>query len=147
MATEILTESTHPPRFESHVAFDNVPLGEPTEYNPISFTLNSRHDGYQSTRRSRTFMVGVDDNSYSDHALGWLLTELVDDGDEVVCVRVIETTVRLTHNAYQEAAHVLMNSIQSKNVKNLAIKIVLEYAVGKLHNTFQHLVRLFPLPL
>jgi hypothetical protein len=140
MATEILTESTHTPRFESHVAFDNIPLGEPTEYNPISFTLNSRHDGYQSTRRSRTFMVGVDDNSYSDHALQWLLSELVDDGDEVVCVRVIEQGVRLTHNAYQEAAHILMNNIQSKNTKNLAIKIVLEYAVGKLHNTFQHLV-------
>ncbi|KAI4601352.1 hypothetical protein KJ359_012543 [Pestalotiopsis sp. 9143b] len=130
-------------RFQSHVAFDNIPLGEPTDYNPIALTLNAKHDGYQSSRRSRTFMVGVDDNAYSDHALQWLLDELVDDGDEVICVRVIETVVRLTHTAYQEAAQKLMDNIQAKNKKNLAISLVLEYAVGKLHNTFQHLIKIY----
>ena len=87
-------------------------------------------------------MVGVDDNAYSDHALQWLLDELVDDGDEIVCVRVIETQVRLADKAYQEDASRLMESIQSKNTQNHAISLILEYAVGKLHNTFQHLVRL-----
>lgn len=140
MATETLTESPSPYRFERHVAFDNVPLGEPTDYNPISFTLNVRHKGYQLNRHSRTFMVGVDDNSYSDHALQWLLNELVDDGDEIVCVRVIEAPTRLAERAYQEAANALMNKIYAKNTKNLAMSFVLEYAVGKLHNTFQHMV-------
>ncbi|KAI0597722.1 universal stress protein family [Biscogniauxia sp. FL1348] len=143
MATETLTESPRPRRFESHVAFDNIPLGESTDYNPISFTLNVRHAGFQFKRRHRTFMVGVDDNSYSDHALQWLLDELVDDGDEIVCVRVIETQVRLTDKAYQEDARALMESIQAKNTQNRAIGLVLEYAVGKLHNTFQHLIKIY----
>ncbi|KAI1074112.1 universal stress protein family [Whalleya microplaca] len=143
MATETLTESPHSQRFESHVAFDNIPLGESTDYNPISFTLNVRHAGFQYKRRHRTFMVGVDDNSYSDHALQWLLDELVDDGDEIVCVRVIETQVRLTDKAYQEDAKALMESIQAKNTQNRAIGLVLEYAVGKLHNTFQHLIKIY----
>ncbi|KAI1803562.1 universal stress protein family [Daldinia bambusicola] len=143
MATETLTESPRSQRFESHVAFDNIPLGESTEYNPISFTLNYRHAGFQFRRRHRTFMVGVDDNSYSDHALQWLLDELVDDGDEIVCVRVIETQVRLTDKAYQEDAKALMESIQAKNIQNKAIGLVLEYAVGKLHNTFQHLIKMY----
>ncbi|KAI0458388.1 hypothetical protein F5B21DRAFT_25138 [Xylaria acuta] len=143
MATETLTQSPRSQRFESHVAFDNIPLGDATEYNPISFTLNYRHAGFQFRRRHRTFMVGVDDNSYSDHALQWLLDELVDDGDEIVCVRVIETQVRLTDKTYQEDAKVLMDSIQSKNVQNHAISLVLEYAVGKLHNTFQHLIKIY----
>ncbi|KAJ2991726.1 hypothetical protein NUW58_g2417 [Xylaria curta] len=130
-------------RFESHVAFDNIPLGDPTPYNPISFTLNFRHAGFQFRRRHRTFMVGVDDNSYSDHALQWLLDELVDDGDEIVCVRVIETQVRLTDKTYQEDAKTLMESIQAKNTQNRAISLVLEYAVGKLHNTFQHLIKIY----
>lgn len=85
-------------------------------------------------------MVGVDDNSYSDHALQWLLDELVDDGDEIVCVRVIETQVRPSDKSYQDAAKQLMQHIQSKNVKDLAISLVVEYAVGKLHNTFQSFV-------
>ncbi|TGJ85629.1 hypothetical protein E0Z10_g3164 [Xylaria hypoxylon] len=130
-------------RFESHVAFDNIPLGDATAYNPISFTLNVRHAGFQFRRRHRVFMVGVDDNSYSDHALQWLLDELVDDGDEIVCVRVIEIQVRLTDKTYQEDAKALMESIQSKNIQNRAISLVLEYAVGKLHNTFQHLIKIY----
>lgn len=86
-------------------------------------------------------MVGVDDNAYSDHALQWLLDELVDDGDEIVCVRVIETQVRLADKTYQEDAARLMESIKAKNTQNHAISLILEYAVGKLHSTFQHLVR------
>ncbi|KAI1330447.1 hypothetical protein F5Y16DRAFT_18181 [Xylariaceae sp. FL0255] len=143
MATETLTESPRAQRFESHVAFDNIPLGESTAYNPISFTLNVRHAGYQFRRRHRTFMVGVDDNLYSEHALQWLLDELVDDGDEIVCVRVIETQTRLDIKTYQDDAKSLMEAIQSKNVQNRAIGLVLEYAVGKLHNTFQHLIKIY----
>ncbi|GAP86535.1 putative universal stress protein [Rosellinia necatrix] len=130
-------------KFESHVAFDNIPLGDPTPYNLTSFTLNVRHAGFQFKRRHRTFMVGVDDNSYSDHALQWLLDELVDDGDEIVCVRVIETQVRLTDNTYQDDAKALMEKIQTKNTQNRAISLILEYAVGKLHNTFQHLIKIY----
>ncbi|RYP57556.1 hypothetical protein DL769_009407 [Monosporascus sp. CRB-8-3] len=130
-------------RFESHVAFDNIPLGESTEHNPISFTLNVRHAGFQFNRRHRIFMVGVDDNAYSDHALQWLLDELVDDGDEIVCVRVIETQVRLADKAYQDDAMRLMESIKAKNTQNHAISLVLEYAVGKLHSTFQHLIKIY----
>lgn len=141
MAAETLTHSPSPHRFQQHVGFDNIASNEPpTKENPISLTLNFRHDGYQKTRSSRTFMVGVDDNSYSDHALQWLLDELVDDGDEIVCVRVIETQVRPSDKSYQDAAKQLMQQIQSKNIKDLAISLVVEYAVGKLHNTFQSFV-------
>ncbi|KAI0115775.1 hypothetical protein GGR51DRAFT_362880 [Nemania sp. FL0031] len=143
MSTETLTQSPNSQRFESHVAFDNIPLGDATDFNPISFTLNVRHAGFQFRRRHRVFMVGVDDNSYSDHALQWLLDELIDDSDEIVCVRVIETQVRLTDKTYQEDAKALMESIQAKNTQNRAISLVLEYAVGKLHNTFQHLIKIY----
>lgn len=122
------------------MAFDNIPTGDPTTYNPLSYTLNVRHAGFQYKRRHRTFMVGVDDNSYSDHALQWLLDELVDDGDEIVCIRVLETPPRSNDKTYQDEAKSLMDSIQSKNTQNRAIGLILEYAVGKLHNTFQHLV-------
>jgi hypothetical protein len=144
MATETLTESPRPQRFESHVAFDNIPLGDSTSYNPLAYTLNVRHAGFQYKRRHRTFMVGVDDNSYSDHALQWLLDELVDDGDEIVCIRVLETPPRSYEKSYQEQAKSLMDDIKAKNTQNRAIGLVLEYAVGKLHSTFQHLVSYLP---
>lgn len=128
-------------RFQYHVGFDNVPSGEATKNNTLSLTLNVRHKGYHARRRSRSFMVGVDEHSYSDYAIQWLLDELVDDGDEIVCVRVIEKDIRLNDKQYQDDAQNVMQNILAKNGANRAISFVLEYAVGKLHATFQKLVR------
>jgi hypothetical protein len=84
-------------------------------------------------------MIGVDEHAYSDYALVWLLNNMIDDGDEVVCVRVVESPLRPDKN-YQEEARKLLEAIQAKNELNKAISIVLEYSVGKLHDTFQQLV-------
>ncbi|KAF3344524.1 putative membrane protein [Verticillium dahliae VDG2] len=130
-------------RFQSHVAFDNLPLGEATKSNTPSLTLNVRHRGYQAKRRSRTFMVGVDEHAYSDYALQWLLDELVDDGDEVVCVRVVDKDMRSIGASYQDDAQAMMDAILEKNGANRAISVVLEYACGKLHSTFQKLIQIY----
>ncbi|KAK0630559.1 hypothetical protein B0T17DRAFT_223619 [Bombardia bombarda] len=139
-----LTETTIPARrFRHHVGFDNLPVGEATKNNTSSFTLHVRHQGYQSSRRSRTFMVGVDEHAYSDYALVWLLNNMVDDGDEVICVRVLESPIRPGEKNYQEDAKRLMQAIQGKNEHNKAISIILEYSVGKLHATFQQLLHIY----
>ena len=142
-----LTEDATNSRFQHHVSFDNFSGGEPTEKNTISFTLNVKHTGYQYKRRSRTFMVGIDENDYSDIALQWMLEELVDDGDEIICLRVIEKDAKIVNDKnverrqYQKEAKELMGRIQERNDANRAISIVLEFAVGKLHATFQKMVR------
>ncbi|KAJ4151173.1 hypothetical protein LMH87_011888 [Akanthomyces muscarius] len=142
-AARIRASSPPPERFQHHVGFDNVPNGEATKHNTTSLTLNVRHKGYQARRRSRIFMVGVDENSYSDYAIQWLLDELVDDGDEIVCVRVLESAVRMNDKQYQEDAQHVMQGILAKNGANRAVSIVLEYAVGKLHATFQKLIQMY----
>lgn len=92
-------------------------------------------------------MVGLDENDYSDIALQWMLEELVDDGDEIICLRVIEKDSKIVNNQnlerrqYQKEAMALMERIQTRNDDNRAIGIVLEFAVGKLHATFQKMVR------
>ncbi|GAB1320364.1 hypothetical protein MFIFM68171_10574 [Madurella fahalii] len=135
--------SPSPVRFQQHVGFDNLPVGEATKNNPSSFTLQARHRGYQPSRRSRTFMIGVDEHAYSDYALVWLLNNMVDDGDEVICVRVVESPFRPGEKNYQEEAKRLLQTIQAKNELNKAISIVLEYSVGKLHDTFQQLLGIY----
>ncbi|PHH63483.1 hypothetical protein CDD81_5764 [Ophiocordyceps australis] len=132
-------------RFQRHVGFDNVPNGEFTRNNTLSLVLNVRHKGYQAKRRSRTFMVGIDENSYSDYAIQWLLDELVDDGDEIVCVHVAEKDQRcqIDSSKYQDDANALMESIIAKNGASLAVSFILEYAVGKLHATFQKLIQMY----
>ncbi|PQE16642.1 universal stress protein [Rutstroemia sp. NJR-2017a BBW] len=144
--TRIRDASPPPPP----VSFDNIAsLSEPTERNTISFTLNAKHKGYQYKRRSRTFMVGIDENSYSDIALQWMLEELVDDGDEIICLRVVDKDSKITTDRalekkqYQQEARDLLKSIQRKNDDNRAISIVLEFAVGKVHTTFQKMIQIY----
>ncbi|KUI54318.1 hypothetical protein VP1G_01801 [Cytospora mali] len=142
--------SSLPPssRFRKHVTFNNVTLGEPTKHNFPSYTLVVRHLGYASNqRRSRTFMVGIDDHEYSDEALQWLFGKFVDDGDEIVCVRVVEKDVRQLEADkrqanFQKEANAEVERIKAKCGDSKAISIVLEYAVGKLHATFQRLIQL-----
>jgi hypothetical protein len=91
-------------------------------------------------------MVGIDENAYSDYALQWMLDEMVDDGDEVVCLRVVDKDAKISNDKsldkklYREEANKLMQDIQNKNAEHRAISIVLEFAVGKLHTTFQKMV-------
>ncbi|ATZ47960.1 hypothetical protein BCIN_03g02330 [Botrytis cinerea B05.10] len=139
-----------PPKFQGKVSFDSIgSLSEDTERNTRSYTQNSKHEGYQYKRSSRTFMVGIDENSYSDIALKWMLEELVDDGDQIVCLRVIDKDSKLiTDRAleikqYQQDARELLDAIQKKNDDNKAVSIVLEYAIGKVHTTFQKMIQIY----
>ena len=91
-------------------------------------------------------MVGLDENEYSDIALQWMLEEMVDDGDEIVCLRVVDKASKIISNSnlemkrYQEEARETMERIQKKSDINRAISIVLEFAVGKLSDTFVQMV-------
>ncbi|CAI4219115.1 unnamed protein product [Parascedosporium putredinis] len=89
-------------KFHPHVAFDTINPDIPK--NP-GITLSARHNGFHAERRSKTFMVGVDENKYSEEALEWLLTSMVDDHDTVVCVRVIEKDVKHSQSAAYKSMH------------------------------------------
>lgn len=135
----VLTEDGSSGRFRHHVSFDNIPVGEATKNNVLGYTINLTHDGYQPKRRSRTMMAGVDQHFYSDYALQWLLEEYAEDGDEVICVHVSERDSRDDKN-YKPKAQAMVERIKQKIPPDCAISIKLEYAVGKLHETFQKLV-------
>jgi nucleotide-binding universal stress UspA family protein len=95
-------------------------------------------------------MVGIDENDYSDIALRWMLDELVDDGDHIICLRVVDKDSKIASDKnverreYKKAANELMERIKKTNDENRSISITLEFAVGKVHSTFQSMVRWTP---
>lgn len=131
--------------FQSRVSFDTFDNKDATDF---SLTLNSKHKNYQYTRRSRTFLCGTDQNDYSDFALEWLIEELVDDGDEIVCLRVVDKDAKISSDAsveegrYRTEAKNLLDQIieKNKNSEERTISLVLEFAVGKVHDTIQRMV-------
>jgi hypothetical protein len=50
----------------------------------------AKSEGYKRSRNTRVFAVAVSNDESGDNALEWLMSELVEDGDEVVAIRVIE---------------------------------------------------------
>jgi nucleotide-binding universal stress UspA family protein len=114
-------------------------------------TLHRKHQDYVYTKRSRTFLCGTDTNEYSDTALEWLIDELVDDGDEVVCLRVVEKDSKEAtkwaggqgEKGYREEAQRFLEGIERKNSDDRAISLVLEFSIGKVHDTIQQMIRIY----
>lgn len=108
----------------------------------------SKHKHYAYTPRSRTFLCGADSNDYSEFALEWLVDELVEDGDEIVCLRVVDKDSKINSDAslqegkYKVEARKLLEHIQNKNNEDeKSISVILEFAVGKVQDTIQRMVR------
>lgn len=135
-----------PSTYASRVSFDTFDNRDATDF---ALTLKSTHMHYAYTKRSRTFLCGTDENDYSEFALEWLLDELVDDGDEVVCLRVIDKDSKITSSSsieegrYRIEARRLMDHIKAKNKDDeKSISLILEFAVGKIQETIQRMVSL-----
>ncbi|KAK7530571.1 uncharacterized protein J3D65DRAFT_638789 [Phyllosticta citribraziliensis] len=142
-----LSSPPPPPVFQPRVSFDT--FDRPADFiEENSFTLIRKHKDYEYTKRSRTFLCGLDSNDYSEYALEWLIDELVDDGDEIVCLRVVEKDDKVAaessvdHGKYREEAEKLMGRIQSKNTENKAINVVLEFSVGKVNKVIDEMINL-----
>jgi hypothetical protein len=111
-----------------------------------SFTLIAKHKDYEYTKRSRTFLCGFDENEYSTYALQWLINELVDDGDEIVCLRVVEKEDAIAGDRsvetgrYRTEADATMKDIQQRNHENKAINVILEFSVGKVNKIIDDMV-------
>jgi hypothetical protein len=129
--------------FQNRVSFDTFDNKDAIDF---SLTLNVKHKDYAYTRRSRTFLCGTDQNDYSEFALEWLIDELVDDGDEIVCLRVVDKDSKIISDSsleegrYRLEAKKLLDQIIEKNTENKAISVILEFAVGKVQETIQRMV-------
>ncbi|CAZ80128.1 unnamed protein product [Tuber melanosporum] len=141
-----LSSPPPPPTFLKRVSFDTFDNKDASDF---SLTLKSKHKDYAYTRRSRTFLCGTDQNDYSEFALEWLIDELVDDGDEVVCLRVVDKDSKISSDAalqvrqYRHEAENLLNQIIEKNEDDKTISIILEFAVGKVHETIQKMIHIY----
>ncbi|TKA68230.1 hypothetical protein B0A55_09846 [Friedmanniomyces simplex] len=137
-----------PAQFHKGVSFDTFSNPAASDF---SLTLNRKHRDYEYTKRSRTFLCGTDTNEYSDTALEWLLDELVDDGDEIVCLRVVEKDSREAvrwaggqgEKGYRAEAERFLEAIERKNTEDRAISLVLEFSIGKVQDAIQQMIRIY----
>jgi hypothetical protein len=92
-------------------------------------------------------LCGTDQKDYSEFALEWLIDELVDDGEEIVCLRVVEkdssiaSTSSIEAGRYRKEAQDLLDSVIKKNSQEeKTISLVMELAVGRVQDIIQRMV-------
>ncbi|KAG0306558.1 hypothetical protein BGZ97_000705 [Linnemannia gamsii] len=152
-ATEAPAKQRSKNGYVARVGFDTLGCDTPAEY---AFTLQARTDRWRRTRRSRTFLVGTDLNEYSSHALQWVMENMVEDGDEIVALRVVPIELRDSFAksgipsfqgqevAARSEATKIMNMIREKNKsKPKQVNIVVEYVVGAVRDTIQHMIKMY----
>ncbi|KAL8993822.1 MAG: hypothetical protein Q9188_007230 [Gyalolechia gomerana] len=147
-----LSSPPPPSKYERRVSFNTFDNRDATDY---SFTISTKHKDYQYNQRSRTFLCGTDDNDYSYDAIEWLIEELVEDGDEIICLRVVDkdskfaSDASLRNGTYKKEAEQLLEKIQNKNKdkeggeKEKAIGLAIEFAVGKVPEVFQRMITVY----
>lgn len=102
-----------------------------------AFSIQYKHTDFQYTPRTRTFICGTDAKDYSEYALEWTLDELVDDGDEIVCLRVVSEDSQERRQYKKEAERLLESVIQKNAIERKAISLKMEVAVGKVTEVIQ----------
>ena len=130
-----------PETYKRGVSFDTFDNRDATDF---SLTLQYKHKDFKHTRQSRTFLCGADQNDYSEFALEWLIDELIDDGDEIVCLRAVDrdsNAATVEGGKYKDQAMKLLRSVIEKNShEDKAISLIMELALGKVEKVIQRMV-------
>lgn len=151
MATPTIPVIQQPEDYVRGVSFDTMTDQDQPDF---SFTLRGKNQGYQRTRRSRTFMVATDLANYSDYALDWAIENIIDHGDEIIVLRVLTVDMSenrpnlramLRHEQLQskETASVVMNKIMAAGGPDVKISAVIEFVIGKVQETIQNMISVY----
>lgn len=129
--------------FFSRPSFSAVSVGswnateEPDEpYS--SYSVSSKHEDFKASYGSRSFLCALSSVSTSRRALKWLVEHVLEDGDELLCIKVEKETSKDT-SYYQERAEELLTSIVH-TIVDCSIKkinVVVELSIGSV----KHVVR------
>ncbi|TYJ52001.1 hypothetical protein B9479_007404 [Cryptococcus floricola] len=119
----------------------------------FAFTSQAKSEGYKRSRNTRVFAVACSPDESGESALEWLMSELVEDGDEVVALRVIEVDdgerqSDKTQDEFREEAQSLLKLVLQKNDEaddTRKISVIVEFVAGKVPEILLKMIALYPL--
>lgn len=109
-----------------------------------SFSVSSKHEDYTPNFGSRTFLCALSSATASWHALEWLMQQVMEDGDELLCLKVDKET-GMAAPYYREKAEQLLTRVVHSVVDafDKKIKVVVELAVGSVKHIVRQAVLLY----
>ncbi|KAI5451542.1 hypothetical protein NCC49_001527 [Naganishia albida] len=137
--------------YRRKVGFETFDGAKVKDDSLFSYTLQAKSDEYRRNRNTRVFMAAVSNDEKGEDALDWLMDNLVEDGDEIVAVRVIELDEgeKASHHAqeeFREEAAELLKTILEKNDEfggDRRISVIVEFVAGRVTQTLMRLISLY----
>ncbi|WVN89931.1 uncharacterized protein L203_105161 [Cryptococcus depauperatus CBS 7841] len=135
-------------KYRRKVGFEAFEVGPAALF---AFTCQAKSGGYKRSRNTRVFAVAVSPDESGESALDWLMSELVEDGDEVVALRVIELDDGERHSEktqedFREEAQALLKIILEKNDEmddSRKISVIVEFVGGKVTEILLKMIALY----
>ncbi|KAK1923641.1 hypothetical protein DB88DRAFT_491937 [Papiliotrema laurentii] len=134
-------------RYRRKVGFEAFEAGPDALF---AYTCQAKSEGYKRSRNTRVFAVAVSADESGEDALDWLMSELVEDGDEIVAIRVIELGEGERHDPdaqeeFREDAHTLLTNILDKNneADDRRISVIVEFVAGRVQDMLLKMIALY----
>ncbi|KAL7425189.1 hypothetical protein Q5752_000877 [Cryptotrichosporon argae] len=143
----VMTSGSVDGKYRRKVGFEAFEAGPDALF---AFTCQAKSEGYKRSRSTRVFLVAVSPDETGEDALDWLMSELVEDGDEVVALRVIELGEEERQSAknqeeLKEDAHTLLSTILNKNNEEYdrRISVIVEFVAGRATDMILKMIALY----
>lgn len=107
-----------------------------------SFAVSCKHEDHKTTYWSRSFLCSMSSANKSRRALQWVLENVLENGDELVCLKV-DHDQNKEPAQYQQEAEDILASIVSTIDPLLEIKIVVEVAIGSIKTVVKKTMLLY----
>ncbi|ORY34684.1 hypothetical protein BCR39DRAFT_514004 [Naematelia encephala] len=134
-------------RYRRKVGFEAFDAGPAALF---AYTCAAKSEGYKRSRSTRVFAVAVSADESGETALDWLMSELVEDGDEIVAIRVIdiddaERKDESNQDEFREDAHRLLTNILDKNneAEDRRVSVVVEFVAGRVTEMLLKMIALY----
>lgn len=109
-----------------------------------SFSISSKHEDFKATYGSRTFLCALSSVSTSWRALQWLVEKVMEDGDELLCLKVEKEPNKPTSYYKTKSEDVLtqiVHTIVASTVKK--INVIVELSLGSVRHIVRQAVLLY----
>jgi len=132
--------------YKTKVSFDTFASPADTD-TMFSFTLQVKSEGYRKSRSTRVYLCAASPDESGKEALEWAISNLVEDGDELVVVRGFdsEDLQKDMHDQVREDAKDLMRLILERNseYEGRRLSVVVEFVAGKVTDTIDRMTALY----
>ncbi|KAI0826109.1 hypothetical protein BC629DRAFT_1276245 [Irpex lacteus] len=126
------------------VGFDTF---ENPQASMFSFTLHVQSEGYARSKNTRVYLCAASPDESGSQALDWALDSLVQEGDELIVFRGVDSDdLSKDHAVYREEARELMRQVQEKSTEydpDRKLSIIVEFIAGSVTDSIDRLIALY----